>query len=296
VRSLVGLAAFLIVSQHALAFGQTPASPLTEEAKLEQDFNDPLTTLPQVLIRDSYSPANYGPCTARACPRDVETNQVIIRPLIPRIPPNALFPSEQLIRPTFTLATVPSPRGGARTEFGDLPLFDIARLPWPDRKRTGLLVGIGPTFVFPTATSRGAGQGAWQAGPALGMMYTGVPRLLIGFVAQNPISFAYSSADRVPQNTLEFQPILALHLWGKWYLRSAEADWIIGWHRHSPTMLPLSLGVGRTLVRPGLPPMSLFVTGQWMVYRQFAQIAPQTTVNFGMMIAFPQFRNYWGSS
>jgi hypothetical protein len=52
----------------------------------------------------------------------------------------------------------------------------------------------------------------------------------------------------------------------------------MGWHRHSPTMLLLGLGLGRTLVRPGLPPMSLFVTGQWMVYRQFAPIAPQTTV------------------
>jgi hypothetical protein len=141
-KGLIGLAAVLIVSQHALAFGQTPSSPLTEEARLEQDFNDPLTTLPQVLIRDSYSPANYGPCTARACPRDVQINQFIIRPLIPRIPPKALFPSEQLIRPTFALVMVPSPRGGVRTEFGDLPLFDIARLPWPDRKRTGLLVGI----------------------------------------------------------------------------------------------------------------------------------------------------------
>jgi hypothetical protein len=37
---------------------------LTAEEKLEQEFNDPLTTLPQLLVRDSYTPANYGPCTA----------------------------------------------------------------------------------------------------------------------------------------------------------------------------------------------------------------------------------------
>jgi hypothetical protein len=52
-------------------------------------------------------------------------------------------------------------------------------------------------------------------------------------------------------------------------------------------MLPLSLGLGRTLVRPGLPPMSLFVTGQWMAYRQFAPVAPQTTIDFGLTVAFP---------
>jgi hypothetical protein len=255
-------------------------TPQSVEQTLEQDFTDPLTTLPQLIVRDSYSPATYG--------TDVQTNQLIVRPIIPRIPPNALLPFVQLIRPTFALVTVPSSRGGSRTEFGDLPLFDLAVLPWPERQKTGLLMGLGPTFVFPTATSRSAGQGAWQAGPAFGLIYTRVPGLLMGFVAQNPISFAYTSSDRAPQSTFMFQPVLALHLWGKWYLRSAEANWTIGWHHHSPTVLPLSVGLGRTFVRPGLPPMSFFVTGQWTVYRQFAPITAQTTINFGMTVGFPQ--------
>jgi hypothetical protein len=59
---------------------------LSAEEKLEQEFNDPLSTLPQVLVRDSYTPANYGPRTPQSCVRNDETNQVIIRPLIPRIP------------------------------------------------------------------------------------------------------------------------------------------------------------------------------------------------------------------
>ena len=268
---------------------------LSEEEKLEQDFTDPLTTLPQLIVRDSYTPANYGPCTPQVlCFRNLETNQLIVRPLIPRVPPQTLLPFNQLIRPTFAVVTVPSSRGGTRTEFGDLPVFDVAVLPWPDRQKTGLLFGVGPTFVFPTATSKSAGQGAWQAGPALGAIYTGIPGLLVGFIAQNPVSFAYTSPDRPPQNTFQLQPVLALHLWHQWYLRSAEANWTMGWRRHSPTMLPLSVGLGRTLVQPGLPPMSFFITGQWMVYRQYAPIAPQTTINFGLTVAFPQLRSYWG--
>ena len=253
-----------------------------EEEKLEQDFTDPLTTLPQLLVRDSYAPTNYG--------TDVQTNQVIVRPIIPRLPRYSLLPFYQLVRPTFTMVTVPSSRGGSRTEFGDLPLFDLALLPWPDHKKTGLAIGVGPTFVFPTATSRSAGQGAWQAGPALGVVYGGIKGLLIGFVAQNPVSFAYSSPNHPPQNTLQVQPVLAIHLWHEWYLRSAEATWMMGWHQHTPTTIPFSLGIGRTVTLPDLPPMSFFVTGQWMVYRQFAPIAPQTTINFGMTVAFPQFR------
>ncbi|MGH7924163.1 MAG: hypothetical protein ACREQH_06180 [Candidatus Binatus sp.] len=256
---------------------------LTAEEKLEQDFTDPLTTLPQLLVRDSYSPATYG--------THVQTNQAIIRPIIPRIPASTLLPFIQLVRPTLAVVTVPSSRGGSRTEFGDMSLFDIAVLPWP-RRESGFLIGIGPTFVFPTATSTSAGQGAWQAGPAFGAIYKGIPGLLIGVIGQNPVSFAYTSPARPPLNTLQVQPVLALHLFGKWYLRSAEANWMMGWRRHNPTTIPLSLGIGRTIVRSGLPPMSLFVTGQWLAYRQFAPIAPQTTVNFGLTVAFPGLREW----
>ena len=270
----------LIISFRGLASAQATKS---SEEKLEQDFTDPLTTLPQLLIRDSYSPATYG--------THVQTNQVIIRPIIPRIPPNTLLPFVQLVRPTLAVVTVASRRGGGRTEFGDLQMFDVAVLPWPE-KSSGFLVDIGPTFVFPTATSSSAGQGAWQAGPALGTIYTGVPGLLVGLVLENPVSFAYTSPRRTPQNTLEIQPVLALHLFGDWYLRSSEATWMMGWRRHTPTTLPLSLGLGRTIVHRGLPPMSFFVTGQWTVYRQFAPITPQTTVNFGMTVAFPGLREW----
>jgi hypothetical protein len=287
---LCGLSSTTVFAQ-----GQGASTPsLTEEEKLERDFTDPLSTLPQLIVRDAYTPANYGPCTPLACTRNYQTNQLLVRPLIPRIPPKTLLPFTQLIRPTFALVTVPSSRAGTRTEFGDLPVFDVAVLPWPDRQKSGLLIGIGPTFVFPTATSKSAGQGAWQAGPALGAIYTKIPGLLIGFIAQNPVSFAYTSPHRPPQNTLEIQPVFALHLWEKWYLRSAEANWTMGWRRNSSTMLPLSMGLGRTFVRKGLPPMSFFVTGQWMLYRQYAPFAPQTTINFGMTLAFPQFRDYWG--
>ena len=206
------------------AFAQSQTTGRPSET-LEQETIDPLTTLPQFFLKDAYSPVNYG--------TNVQTNQVIARALIPRIPPYSLLPFYQLIRPTFSLVTVPSPRGGTRTEFSDMQLFDAAVLPWPSPE-TGLKFGLGPTFVFPTASSKFAGQESWQAGPVFAAVYTGAPRLLLAFVLQNPISFAYTSAGAVSQNTLTFQPILALHLWDGWYLRSADATWVYGWRPHSP--------------------------------------------------------------
>src|SRR5262249_53707190 len=90
---------------------------------LVRDFNDPLTTLPQVFIQDAYTPANYG--------TDAQTNRVILRAIVPRIPRLSLFPFVPLVRPTFSLVTVPTGRGSAtRTELGDTQLFDFAVLPW----------------------------------------------------------------------------------------------------------------------------------------------------------------------
>jgi hypothetical protein len=273
----------LCLTIQGAAFAQNQTPRLSSSEELAAEFTDPLTTLPQVFFKDAYSPANFG--------THLETNQALLRAIIPRLPRYSLFPFVQLIRPTFSLVTVPSRRGGSRTELGDTQIFDVAVLPWPGED-TNLKIGIGPMMIFPTATSRSAGQGAWQAGPTVGAAYTGIPWLLMGFLFQNPISFAYTSPDRRPQSTMIFQPVLLLHLWHGWYLRSADASWVVGWRHNSPTTLPLSLGVGRVLVRPGLPPLNCFVSGQWMAYRQFAPIAPQTTVNFGITIAFPELSEF----
>jgi hypothetical protein len=251
-------------------------------AELAEEFNDPLTTLPQIFLQDAYTPSNYG--------TEAQTNRVILRPIIPRIPRFTLLPFVQLIRPSFSLVTVPIGTGSAtRTEFGDLQLFDLALIPWPGRG-TGLLMGVGPVFIFPTATHETAGQGAWQVGPAFAAIYKGFPGLLLGCLIQNPISFAYTSANRQPLSTLLFQPILLQQVWRGLYVKSADSTWSFGWHDGAPRLLPLSLGLGYVIVREGSPSINVAVSGEWMAYRENAPIAPQTTVRFILSVALPQLR------
>ena len=83
------------------------------------------------------------------------------------------------------------------------------------------------------------------------------------------------------------QPIVSVYIGRGFYLKSADSTWTTFWRQRQPTLLPLSFGIGNVIVRPGLPPINLSVTGEWMAYRQFAPIAPQTTIRFGMQIAFP---------
>jgi hypothetical protein len=269
----------------ARAQEEQPSEPEeTNDTTLAREFNDPLTTFPQLFITDAYTPSNYG--------TDAQTNRVIVRAIVPRIPRFSLFPFVQLVRPTLTLVTVPEGRGSAtRTELGDMQLFDFAVLPGSSKER-GFLWAAGPVFVFPTATHRTAGQGSWQVGPGGGAVYKGIPGVLLGGLIQNPISFAYTSPDRSPTSTLLIQPILLTYIGRGFYLKSADATWAIHWRRHSPTTLPLSFGIGYVRVREGSPPINLFVAGEWMAYRQFAPVAPQTTVRFGMTIAIPGWR-WW---
>ena len=72
---------WVISSSSAFGQSQTTSRPLET---LEEEFTDPLTTLPQIFLKDGYSPTNYG--------TSVQTNQLIARAIIPRIPPYTLLP------------------------------------------------------------------------------------------------------------------------------------------------------------------------------------------------------------
>lgn len=277
---LLVLAALLATT--AVRADDEPAPDVSDTAELAREFTDPLTTLPQLFLQDALTTENYG--------TEAPGNRVVARLIVPRVPHFSLLPLVQLVRPSLTLVTVPTGKGeGTRTELGDMQLFDLFVLPWP-KHESGLRVGVGPTFVFPTATFPTAGQGAWQVGPALGAVYKGTPRLLLGLLVQNPISFAYNDADRAAQNTLLLQPAVLVQVYRGWYVKSADSTWSFGWRDGSPTLIPLSFGVGRVIVKEGWPPINLFASGEWLVHRENAPVAPKTTARLGLTIAFPNWR------
>jgi len=274
------LAVCVLVRAPLARADDTEEPPSSSAAKLAADFSDPLTTVPQLFVQDAFGATHYG--------TEARTNRVIVRLIVPRVPRFSLFPFVQLVRPSFSLVTVPTGKGkGTRTEFGDMQLFDLAVLPWPGRE-TGWYMGIGPVFVLPTATHETAGQNAWQVGPAYGTIYKGVPGLLIGCLIQNPISFAYTRSPHRALSTLLFQPIVLQYLGHGFYVKSADATWSVGWHRDAAKTFPLSFGLGYVWLRPDRPPINFFVSGEWMAHRQDAPVAPQTMVRFGVTVAFPE--------
>ena len=80
------------------------------------------------------------------------------------LPEYRLLPFPQLSLLTVPVAvTLP----GGVTGFGDVRFVDIAVL----NAGHSVLVGLGATLVFPTASMPATGQGKWQAGPAAAIAF-----------------------------------------------------------------------------------------------------------------------------
>src|ERR1700730_2604141 len=197
------------------------------QSDLVNQANAPISSVFQVRLQDAYAPAFQGRLHGQG-------NLFSIAITMP-LPEYRLLPLPQFSLLTIPVAaTLPLP-GGELTAFGDVRFVDVAVINPGHR----MLFGVGPTFVFPTASTRKTGQGKWQAGPAAAAAF--VPgRLLVGVLAQNPISFA-GDATRPAANALILQPFISYQLGRGWFIRS-EPQFIIDWQT-GKYLLPLDIGV-----------------------------------------------------
>jgi hypothetical protein len=124
------------------------------------------------------------------------------------------------------------------------------------------LLGIGPTFIFPTAASDYTGQGKWQVGPAAIVGYLDKKWILGGFV-QNWTSFA-GDGDRADTNQMNLQPIASWFFPGGWSV-GYSGNILANWEESGDEVwtVPLGIAVSR-MVRFGRLPVKLQVAGQYM--------------------------------
>jgi len=266
----------------ASARGQTLTANSTsgesEEDHLAREVEDPTAILAQLQIQDLYTPRNFQ--------TSAQTNTIQIRTVTP-VQAFSAFPFQQIIRPTFKIQEIATSASSSTiTEFTDIQLLDLVVSNWPDPKATGFGWAVGPTFVFPTGRVSAAGSHAWQAGPSFAAKYLGVPHLTVGFLFQNPISFAYTNSSATPQSQGQFQPLISYTLGHGWYAKSSDSTWTVNWRRHSATTIPISLGVGRVWKFEGVQ-VNLWSSGEWTTYRQYTKITPMYTVRFGLTLLFP---------
>jgi hypothetical protein len=148
------------------------------------------------------------------------------------------------------------------TAFGDTAFLQLAS-PGPDLVG-GWLLGVGPTWVFPTAGSDYTGSGRWQVGPAALAGYLS-EKWIAGALFQNWWSFAGSN-DREDTNSMNLQPFFSYFLrdgWSVGYSGNILANWKANGSGDVWTV-PIGVAVAK-VVKLGPLPVRVSLAGQYMV-------------------------------
>ena len=245
---------------------QTGPAGAEDKSTLIKQANAPISNLLQIRLQDSYAPAFQG--------ADGQGNTFSIAAVVPIRRLN-VFPTTQVALLTVPAAvTVP----GGLTGVGDIRLLDLVVL----FERADFVVGVGPSFVFPSASERFTGQGQWQLGPA-GAIFYAPKDLLLGVLAQNPISFA-GDPNRGAANALILQPFVTYQLRHGWFVRT-EPQMVFDWETNKQ-LLPVDLGVGRVF-KIGPQWVNCFIEPVWNIATDGP--APRYAITFGISLLYPHF-------
>jgi hypothetical protein len=177
-----------------------------------------------------------------------------------------------ITRPVITaFNSVPHPRENVSpidwtrsATFGDSVLLELIS---PSPKLAGnWLLGLGPTFIFPTANSEWTGQGKYQAGPSGLVGYLDKKWILAGFV-QQWYSFSGAGGSRDSTSQMNFQPVAAYFLTDGWSI-AYSGNVLANWKADGGNVwtVPLGIAIGK-VQKFGELPMKIQLGVQYMVAR-----------------------------
>lgn len=183
-------------------------------------------------------------------------------------------------RTILPVLTVESPPPGVST----VGLGDInATAFFSPAKSSGIIWGVGPALILPSATESFYGSGKWSAGPSAVALTIQGP-WVVGALAQNVWSFAGWGDQKV--NQLLTQPFINYNMSGGWYLVSAPiitANWEAA--SGEKWMVPLGAGVGRVFPI-GKQPVNVNLQAYYNVERPTG--GPEWSLRFQIQLLFPK--------
>ncbi|MBV8198636.1 MAG: neuromedin U [Candidatus Eremiobacteraeota bacterium] len=176
-------------SPSALPAAETPAQSEAQAQKLQALAANPIASLVSIPFQYNLN-FNYGIYR--------RTQQLLnIQPVIPTDLGNGHTFVSRIVTPFIGLPAL-APNVGPQIGVGDLnPQFYYVP------KQGSVMVGYGPTFVFPTGTSQWVGQGKWSVGPDAVIVIT-QKNVVYGLLANNVWSVA-GDPSRANVNQALFQ-------------------------------------------------------------------------------------------
>jgi hypothetical protein len=160
----------------------------------------------------------------------------------------------------------PHPEGGDPTDvgrstnFGDITLMQLVS-PGP-QLAGGWLLGLGPSWIFPSAGSNWTGSGRWQLGPAALAGYLS-DKWILGALLQNWWSFA-GPDSRASVRSMNLQPIASYFLPDAWSI-GYSGNILANWNNAGSDTFTVPIGVSiAKVVKLGKLPVRFALGGQWM--------------------------------
>ncbi len=143
---------------------------------------------------------------------------------------------------------------------GDIGLVSLLS---PAKTAGSFLWGLGPSFIFPTASKDELGQEKWQAGAGAVGLHLG-KEWIFGAFPQHWWSVAGNS-DRKSTSQTNIQYFIWRLLPGQWQIGTAP-NILVDWKADdgNKLTLPVGLGVGKLFKIGGLP-IKLILEGQYAV-------------------------------
>jgi hypothetical protein len=241
----------------ALAVTAATAPPTDEATEVNKELSNPISSIWALQIQENTFFIHPG--IEDKSSRNSVTVQ--FQPVLPL----ALTDDWNLItRPVFQVVNsvpVPTPTGRIyqATGFGDTIL---ATLLSPSPKLAGpWLLGAGPTFIFPTATTTNVGQKKWQVGPAGVFGYLG-EHYIVGVFPQQWFSVGGNGSKQTSQMNLQyFASYFLPHGWSV----GTSPNMLINWYASNGNKVTFPIGLNVAKVQKiGPLPVKFQVQGQYM--------------------------------
>ena len=178
---------------------------------------------------------------------------------------------------------------GRTTGIGDFSYVGLFSPKKPDKVGTGIFVwGLGPTFIFPTASEDLLGQGKYQAGPAGVAAYIG-KKWALGLFPQHWWSYAGDSA-REHTNLTNVQYFIYYNVTDTVKVGmgpNVTIDWTASGGNNAVT-LPVGLGVN-WMTKVGKLPVRFGVEGYYSVIHPVDSMGSRFSLKFTITPVIPTF-------
>jgi hypothetical protein len=144
------------------------------------------------------------------------------------------------IIPVLAGVDVPDPARGTFEEHSGLGDMSVSSFLSPAHSQ-GFLWGLGPSFIFPTASSDELGAGKYQAGPAVLGLYMG-KEWIVGGLLNQWWSFA-GDGNRASTSSMNLQYFVFYLLPDSWQV-GMSPNVQVNWKADSDNKLTLPIGIG----------------------------------------------------